>query len=65
MGGGCDIVLHCNGLMDEMKAVVKEAVPLAGAALRRAEAVEAGFAPADAAHEETLRQEFQSLVAVS
>ena len=65
MRGGCDIVLHCNGLMDEMKAVVKEAVPLAGAALRRTEAVEAGFAPADSAHEETLRQEFHSLIAVS
>lgn len=34
---GCDIVLHCNGAMDEMTAVAKEAKPLEGAALRRAE----------------------------
>lgn len=34
---GCDIVLHCNGRMDEMTAVVKEVKPLEGATLRRAE----------------------------
>jgi beta-N-acetylhexosaminidase len=65
MAGGCDIVLHCNGVMDEMKAVVKEAVPLTGDALRRAQAVEAGFAPADASDEDALRQEFRNLVAVA
>lgn len=62
VGGGCDIILHCNGLMDEMKAVVKEAIPLAGEALRRAKAVEAGFAPADGADEEMLRAEFHGLL---
>jgi beta-N-acetylhexosaminidase len=34
---GCDVVLHCNGGMDEMTAVAIEAKPLEGAALRRAE----------------------------
>ncbi len=34
---GCDIVLHCNGKMDEMKGVASEAKPLDGAPLRRAE----------------------------
>jgi beta-N-acetylhexosaminidase len=34
---GCDIVLHCNGGMDEMAAVASEAKPLEGIALRRAE----------------------------
>ena len=34
---GCDIVLHCNGSMEEMTAVATEAKPLEGAALRRAE----------------------------
>lgn len=62
VGGGCDIILHCNGLMDEMKAVVKEAIPLAGEALRRAKAVEAGFAAADGADEEKLRAEFHGLL---
>jgi beta-N-acetylhexosaminidase len=35
---GCDIVLHCNGNLDEMKDVAREAKPLAGPALQRAEA---------------------------
>ena len=34
---GCDIVLHCNGGMEEMIAVANEMKPLEGAALRRAE----------------------------
>lgn len=62
VGGGCDIVLHCNGLMDEMKAVVQEAIPLAGEALTRAKSVEAGFAMADDADEETIRAEFHGLL---
>jgi beta-N-acetylhexosaminidase len=35
---GCDLVLHCNGKMDEMRAVASEASELSGDALRRAEA---------------------------
>ena len=35
---GCDIVLHCNGKLDEMKEVAREAKPLAGKALHRADA---------------------------
>jgi beta-N-acetylhexosaminidase len=35
---GCDIVLHCNGRLDEMKEIAGEVPKLAGAALRRAEA---------------------------
>ncbi len=35
---GCDMVLHCNGVMDEMAAVAGVARPLAGAARRRARA---------------------------
>ncbi|MGK6313537.1 beta-N-acetylhexosaminidase [Neorhizobium sp. DT-125] len=65
VGGGCDIILHCNGVMDEMKAVVKEAIPLAGEALRRAKAVEAAFRPGDDADEEAIRAEFHELLAVS
>ncbi|WP_181706918.1 beta-N-acetylhexosaminidase [Chthonobacter rhizosphaerae] len=33
---GCDIALHCNGLMDEMEAVAAVAPVLAGPALERA-----------------------------
>ena len=35
---GCDMVLHCNGIMDEMVRVADGARPLAGAARRRARA---------------------------
>jgi beta-N-acetylhexosaminidase len=35
---GCDLVLHCNGVMEEMKSVASRARPLAGAAMRRAKA---------------------------
>ncbi len=42
---GCDVVLHCNGRFDEMKAVAKEAKPLAGDALIRAEAALAHLHP--------------------
>jgi beta-N-acetylhexosaminidase len=33
---GCDVVLHCNGDMDEMKDVASETGILEGATLRRA-----------------------------
>lgn len=34
---GCDVVLHCNGKLEEMREVAEEAKPLDGVALRRAE----------------------------
>ena len=34
---GCDVVLHCNGKMEEMREVAAEAKPLEGAALKRAQ----------------------------
>jgi beta-N-acetylhexosaminidase len=49
---GCDLVLHCNGDMDEMKDVASEAKELDGPGLKRSEqalahlaAPEAGFDP--------------------
>jgi beta-N-acetylhexosaminidase len=38
LAAGCDVVLHCNGDMAEMKAVVAGCRPLAGRAKRRADA---------------------------
>ena len=35
---GCDVVLHCNGRIEEMRSVAVEAKPLEGASLKRAEA---------------------------
>jgi beta-N-acetylhexosaminidase len=38
LGAGCDVVLHCNGDMDEMRAVLAGTRPLAGRAKARAAA---------------------------
>ncbi len=38
LAAGCDIALHCNGRMDEMRAVAEAAPALAGEAARRADA---------------------------
>jgi beta-N-acetylhexosaminidase len=38
LAAGCDVVLHCNGDMDEMKAVVRGTGALKGHAKRRAHA---------------------------
>ena len=38
LAAGCDVVLHCNGKLDEMQAVAAASSSLAGAAARRAEA---------------------------
>ena len=44
LAAGCDMILHCNGRMDEMQAVVAGARPLAGKAKRRADAALARLA---------------------
>ncbi|MBC8131029.1 MAG: beta-N-acetylhexosaminidase [Rhizobiaceae bacterium] len=61
---GCDVVLHCNGDMAEMRKVAAAVQPLRGDAERRAneaEAVVRHVVPA--ADEDTLRAEYQELVA--
>lgn len=45
---GCDIVIHCNGKMDEMKEVAAEAKPLEGDPLERAQKALAHLAPPEA-----------------
>ncbi len=44
---GCDIVLHCNGKLEEMKDVAEEAKLLEGASLKRAEHALSHLAPPD------------------
>lgn len=44
---GCDIALHCNGVMAEMEAVAAVAPPLAGRARERADAALSRIGPAD------------------
>ena len=46
LAAGCDVVLHCNGDMAEMRAVVGGCRPLAGKARRRADAALARLARA-------------------
>lgn len=48
LGAGCDIALHCNGDLAEMRAVAEAAPMLAGDALRRTEAALARIAAAPA-----------------
>jgi beta-N-acetylhexosaminidase len=38
LDAGCDVVLHCNGVMAEMVEVAKAAIPLKGKAMARAKA---------------------------
>jgi len=45
---GCDIVLHCNGALDEMRQVAEESKPLEGSALKRVEVAMAHLVQADA-----------------
>jgi beta-N-acetylhexosaminidase len=42
---GCDLVLHCNGKMDEMKPIAAASPRLSGDALRRANAALAQLRP--------------------
>ncbi len=65
IAGGCDIVLHCNGVMDEMKQVGREAPVLSGDALARARAVEAAFGQNDGADEAAMRAEFDGMLSIA
>ncbi len=58
ISAGLDLVLHCHGIMEEMKAVADVVPVLAGESLRRAKAVEAAFRAPDDASESDLRTEF-------
>jgi beta-N-acetylhexosaminidase len=63
LAAGCDVVLHCNGQMDEMAAVAAEAPELAGQAARRAAAALALRKPPGPIDLATQRASFLKLVA--
>ncbi|NGO64286.1 beta-N-acetylhexosaminidase [Rhizobium daejeonense] len=65
VAGGCDVVLHCNGVMDEMRAVAAAAPVLAGKARARADAVEKAFGIVDLYAEADIRNEFDGLRATA
>ncbi len=65
LAAGCDLALHCNGKMDEMKAIASKATPLAGEALRRAEKALSALPPHLPGDDETLLAEWQRFLAVA
>jgi beta-N-acetylhexosaminidase len=58
LAAGCDVVLHCNGVMEEMRAVAGAAGPLSGKPLQRAERALAARRKPDATAEVAAREEF-------
>ena len=62
IAAGCDVVLHCNGRLDEMKAVAAEAPSLAGQAAQRAAAALAARSAPDDIDLVATRAEFATLM---
>lgn len=58
LAAGVDIVLHCNGVMEEMRGIVSKTVPLVGRSLERAERALDFITRRDAVAEADIRQEF-------
>lgn len=58
LAAGCDMVLHCNGVMDEMKGIVSKVRPLAGKSMERARRALSTIAMRDTEQEQVVRAEF-------
>jgi beta-N-acetylhexosaminidase len=58
LAAGVDIVLHCNGVMEEMRGIVSRTVPLRGKSLERAERALTYIEKRDVASEADIRAEF-------
>ncbi|WFU48929.1 beta-N-acetylhexosaminidase [Sinorhizobium terangae] len=65
IGAGLDLVLHCHGIMEEMRAVADVVPVLSGDRLRRARAAEAAFQKPDNADQDALRAEFNAMFALA
>ncbi|MEW6644416.1 MAG: beta-N-acetylhexosaminidase [Pseudomonadota bacterium] len=63
LAAGCDIALHCNGNLDEMREVAAEAPLLAGEALKRADAARAARKDAQPLDRVAARAELNDLLA--
>jgi beta-N-acetylhexosaminidase len=59
---GCDMVLHCNGKLDEMREVARETPVLAGQALDRAKRALASRKPPQAFDRVAGRAELGALI---
>ena len=62
LAAGCDLVLHCNGRLDEMRAVAAEAPELVGSAAHRADAALAQRRPASDIDIAAARKEFAAMI---
>ncbi len=58
---GCDVVLHCNGVMEEMREIASACPELDGEAARRARAAMNWLRKPEPADEVALRKEFEGL----
>jgi beta-N-acetylhexosaminidase len=61
LAAGCDVVLHCNGLMDEMAPVAAATPLLSGKALERAKRAMEPLGNNDGSDEAELRNEFAAM----
>jgi beta-N-acetylhexosaminidase len=59
---GCDMVLHCNGKLDEMREVARETPELSGEALARARRALASRKPPQAFDRLAARAELDRLI---
>src|ERR1700681_1634325 len=62
VAAGCDMVLHCNGDLDEMRAVARETPELSGMALNRAERALASRKAPQAFERQAARAELDALI---
>jgi beta-N-acetylhexosaminidase len=63
LAAGCDMVLHCNGKLDEMRHVARETPELSGKALARAERALAARKPPQPFDRAGARAELDGLIA--
>ena len=63
LAAGCDMVLHCNGKLDEMRQVARETPELSGKALARAERALAARKPPQPFDRAVARAELDGLIA--
>lgn len=63
LAAGCDMLLQCNGVMEDMQEVARSVIPLEGAALRRADkAAKVAFKPAKAFDAEAALERLENLL---
>jgi beta-N-acetylhexosaminidase len=58
LAAGCDLVLHCNGVFEEMAGIASRTTALEGKSLERAERALAFVDQPDTAQEADIRDEF-------